>query len=190
MRYRSVDFFETRLAATIRDYMRARDAGDQIAVEFGAQDICHGLGCLLGAYLKGAENWPSHERWIDGMVGAQVEIVAPDRLHVAGYMVWGLLSNVGGEQWAEPFQADVTIGWHTYDFKQYQMCFGDSRELAEKRVTPGSYQVLATSDDPLAGSKLQGPVGFEPLFDKSDDRSGFPYGPKHTLPWAYQFRKG
>ena len=189
MTRKTLDLIESRLAATIRDYMRARDAGDRIAVGFGAQHICHGLERLLSAHLEGAESWPSRERWTDGMVGAHVDVVAPDRLRVAGYMVWGLRSDPGGEQWAEPFQADVTIGWPTHDLRQYQVCFSDSHALAEKRVTPGLYAALAGPDDPANSAKLQGSLRFMPLLGESEQHAAFPDHPKDASSWKYRFTK-
>lgn len=171
---------EDRLAATIRDYMRARDAGDERSVEFGAESICHLLGCLLGACLRDMDDWNSDERWIDGMVGAQVEVLASDRIRVAGHMVWGLLSDVGGAQWAEPFEADLTIGWKTYDLTRYSLRFADHRGLDEKRVTSGSYAALANAN---------GSIRFKPTFSESGKCNGFPDQTTHPpVTWRYEFK--
>lgn len=187
---RGLALFETRLAATIRDYMRARDAGDQFAVKFGAEHICQGLGYLLNRFLEVADGWDSRERWIDGMVGARVEVIASDRIHVAGPMVWGLRADVGGEQWAEPLEAELTIGWEISDLKQYHLHFGDRRELDAKRVTPGLYDTVAGLDELPKGGMLHGPISFRPLLGESEDRKGFPYPPEPASPtWLYEFRK-
>jgi hypothetical protein len=139
----------------VRQRWRARDAGDGAAVQAEEVSVCEALAALLGTLLERDPSWDTARRWIDGLIGALVAVAAPGRITVRGRMVWGLLANPAGLQWAEPFEVELTTDAGGGRLAAYVMRFGDRRRsLDEKRVATGFYATLADKDDNLVARPL------------------------------------
>jgi hypothetical protein len=135
---------EAKVAAYVRQFLRAHEAKEAAACREAAPSICSALSWLLGARLELAPTWNSGERWIDCLIGARFEVEPPDRLNVRGHMVRGLVEDAGGPQWVEPFEAEVRLGGPL----SYVLRFADARDRSRKLLTIGFYQALAGPDHP------------------------------------------
>jgi hypothetical protein len=172
-----VERYEVELAAWVRQYMRARHAGDEVATRLGRRCVIGCLSRLLSAHLESAVSWNSDERWIDGLVGAQFVAESTDRITVNGQMVWGMTADAGGPQWAEPFEADVHIDWEAQKLRKYSIRFGDHRELDAKRVKTGFYGTMADE---------KGEVVFRP-FPSGDPSMPIRNVESEAVVWAHSF---
>jgi hypothetical protein len=119
---------EAVVAASFRQLLWAHDAGDTIAVWLATSSFCTRLRLLLGDLLAHEPSWDSKVRWLDGF-GNRILYHAPDRIRVADAMVWGLRADVGGRQWADPFEADMGLTADMSDLASYTIRFGDRREF-------------------------------------------------------------
>lgn len=52
--------------------------------------------------------------------------------HVARAVAWGLRTDMGGRQWAEPFEAEMAPTEDLSDLASYTVCFGDTRGFPEQ----------------------------------------------------------
>lgn len=149
---------EVKLAAHIRQLMRAYNAGDQVAVREEKIAICSMLAWLLTECLERESSWDAVEQWIDGLTGARFTVEPPDRIAVEGQMVWGLVSEPGGTQWLEPFEAEVQISWPMDGLKAYTLRFAE-RGGSQESMRHGFYPIL---DDGGLEGRLHGPLRFSP----------------------------
>lgn len=175
---------ETKLATWAGWYLRAHASGDQSAQRQAAKDVCLGLRWLLSGLLESTASWDSRQRWIDCLIGAQFAVDRPDRIKVRGRMVWGLVTDAGGPQWSEPFEAELTLDPASVALRSYTLRFGDQRDLSTKEVKTGMYGTLADS---------RGQVVFRPFppgRDKERPQLQAATGPEPASEeLVYQFRK-
>jgi hypothetical protein len=134
---------EARLAARLRQYIRAQNANDRIATSIEADAILQNLSHLLSLHLEDESGWNSQERWVDGVVGAKLAVSSSGQAKAVGRIVWGLLKDTGGPQWFEPFDAEVIIGGPEGDLERYSLRFGDRDARIPTPVPPGLYSTLA-----------------------------------------------
>jgi hypothetical protein len=171
---------ENKLAAWIRQLLRARRARDAIAEELEAVSVCTAVSWLLAEHLESAGKWESTERWLDGLIGASVIIEGRDQVKVVGQMTWGLADKPGGHQWADPFEAQFELA--RGGISRYTIRFGDNRPLREKRIISGWYTTLADKNGkvccryykPRFGKRMK-------VNNRIEPESGV---------WAFQFSKG
>lgn len=120
--------YDQRIAAEVRQLLRARRAGDAKALEVGwgqfGWSLCHQLRRVLGASDPA---WAAG-RWFDGY-GAEPEYPAPGRVRLCGQIVWV----VEQERWYyDPFEFDIELCPRTGALRRYVFRFGDHRPLAAK----------------------------------------------------------
>jgi hypothetical protein len=142
---------EARLAARLRQYIRADNANDRMATSIEADAIGQNLSQLLSLHLEGESGWNSKERWIDGMVEARFTVSRSGHANIMGRIVWGLIKDTGGPQWFDPFQAEVIIGGPDGELERYSLHFGD-RDA--KEPTPVPFGLYSTLADPASGEAV------------------------------------
>jgi len=167
-----------QIAVFCRQYLRARDADDEPAMRVEASGLGHFLGSLLNQYLKNDSRWDSSERWIDGMVGASIDI-RPPHVVVRGMIVWGRVADAGGPQWREPFEAQLGLTPDMASVDDYLLRFGNPQKPAQKIVF-GLYETLADADGRIA---VETTPGVSQVTD-ADRAVDVPLGD-----WAYEFRR-
>jgi hypothetical protein len=172
---------ESRIAVGIRQFFRARQAEDGLAMSHEASFICHGLERLLSGYLEGAPSWDSRKRWTDGMVGAKFQVESPKHMRVKGRMIWGYTADTAGPQWSESFQARLDLDSSTGELGGYEIMFCDQNELQTCPVTAGFYQELANS---------KGEIVFEPLPNSTSMVQSTVVAKTADGGWLYKFTKG
>jgi hypothetical protein len=171
---------ELRLAAWIRQLVRARAAEDANAEHLEAIDVCSGLSWLLAEHLETAPGW-DRELWVDGLIGARVVLEGSERVKVVGQMVCAPLAGTGASQRVEPFEAEVEISPGNAGLKHYTLRMGDGRGLEAKSLPTGHYGTLSTDS---------GQVDFRP-FPLLDEGPAAP--PNQLTPeggvWRFEFTK-
>ena len=90
--------------------------------------LCSSLTVLLAEHLRIYSTWNSRERWLDGIEDPTVQLIS-GTLEITGQMTWGLRSNIGGEQWEEPFTAVVQFSGNQRRLICYTLSFGKAGEL-------------------------------------------------------------
>ena len=155
---------EILLATRLRQFFRAVEAGDELAVEDGRQSVCHALWLFLDYLLEAEPTWESRDRWFDDLIRARYGWISPDRFVASGELVWGLRS-VAGPQWSDPFSADVVISERRTDTASYCIRLGRRDEVEKSELAFGLYPA---SDDETGS-------GADPWAGKAD--------------WQYEFRK-
>jgi len=112
---------ESRLAAAIRQFDRATEADDQLAVANEADCICRFTHILLSMHLDDADDWESDARWIDGLTDAQITKTGDRSIFINGNVLWRLAENPGGTQWSSPMFAKFAAD--DGGLVQYELCF-------------------------------------------------------------------
>lgn len=116
-----------RVAAAFRQLLRAHDADDAVAASQATGQFCMSLRLLLRDLLSREASWDSKGRWIEGFAENRVLFLRPRRVRVPDSIVWGLRADVGGPQWAEPFEAVLDLRPDLSDLASYTMRAGDMR---------------------------------------------------------------
>src|SRR4051794_39413361 len=101
---------EAGIAAAFRQLLRARDAGDRIAVYSATGAFSMRVRVLLRELLKGEPSWDSTRRGLEGFGLSSSGILyrADARvIRLADAMVWVRQADPCGGQWAEPFEAEM-----------------------------------------------------------------------------------
>lgn len=160
---------ERRLAAAVREYLAARERVDEGLTYEAGRASCSVLASLLAWHLRLEPTWGSKGRWVDGLINGLIRLPRPREISVRGEMVWGLLSDVGGAQWKEPFCAEVRLSQSGGRIRSYSLKFGDDAPLPEKLVESGSYHVLL----PGSGAELSRAGG--PVCDHPEPAGGYSY---------------
>ncbi len=151
-----------RVATRLRQFFRAVEFRDELAVQDEIPIVCQYLYLFLEYLLGDEPEW--NDRWFDDVIGAQHKWKEPGRFQVAGQLVWGLITNPG-PQWTDPFFADVVI--------------------AEGRRDAASYCIRFGRRDDLNKSEL--PYGFYPSSSVPSDTIDDPWNGE--IDWKYEFRK-
>jgi hypothetical protein len=138
---------EKRLAAYVQDFLNANERGDDELTYKTGKYSCSILASLLAWYLRLNPSWNDKERWIDGLINGHIHLQHSNELCVHGEMVWGLLHDVGGNQWKEPFSACVRVAKAKGKVVSYTINFGNDASLSEKLVESGSYYVLFPKEE-------------------------------------------
>lgn len=115
-----------------RLYFEAVSGGTPEARMDAAEPVVTGVGFILACLLKADARWPGRERWVDGPADVVCSVEPGGRLRLAGKMTWGLLRDVGGSQWFEPFEVVIRC-----DRGPYRIDIGFGREPAV--LIEGSY---------------------------------------------------
>jgi hypothetical protein len=138
---------EKQLAGYVRDFLNANKQGDEELTYKTGMASCIMLASLLAWYLRLNPSWNDKERWIDGLINGHIHLRHPNEICVHGEMVWGLLRDVGGPQWKEPFSAIACLGRRWDKLISYTLRFGKDVALSEKLVESGSYYVLLPKEE-------------------------------------------
>ncbi len=87
---------------------------------------------LLKDLLSGEPDWKSRGHWIDRLCHRAVSLESPTRCIVSGPMIWGLSEDVGGPQYAWPFEAELTLAVGYSELVGYMVRFGDLRPIPDE----------------------------------------------------------
>jgi hypothetical protein len=123
---------ERELAAVVRQYGRAADAGDGAAQEIEAEAISDRIRRLLYHHLDlrvgmSSENWI----WLDGLEGGcRVERSGPVEMRACGRILC-TLSEEGRWQWTEPFSADISHSAVADELCGYTVWFGSRATMLD-----------------------------------------------------------
>ena len=82
---------------------------------------------LLSFHVQLDDSW-SRDRWLDGIEDVSISIESVNLLHVKGRLYWGLLSNIGGAQTAEPFEGVICLTGLKRRPLAYSLNFGNDLE--------------------------------------------------------------
>lgn len=163
---------DRELAARVRQYVRALEAGDRVAVKLMKRDLTFALESHLNRLLYKSKLGQSVSVWMDGIVAQQVHVVAPLGLLIQGYVYAGRASD--GSQWREPFEAELHASHEGDALAQFFARFGD----LERLVSEGVIRADVSEDYPLDESVFQVRVG-----NCVTRREG------QLLEWAFEFTK-
>src|SRR4051794_2764491 len=98
-----------KVAAAIRQLLRAHDARDPIAVWLATASFVTSLRILPGDLLGGEPPWDAKRRWCDGFPTPRLWRLAPSHFRLPTAAYWAHRADVGGPMWAEPFLADLNL---------------------------------------------------------------------------------
>jgi len=138
---------ERWLVGEIRTLLISHARQDASGQADSACNICTVLTSLLSLYLELDSSWPYKERWLDGVSDGHFSRPRPDAIRVRGKMTWGLSEDVGGSQWAEPFEAIVRFSKNRRRILAYTLKFGNDEPLSSKLIESGFYNILASEED-------------------------------------------
>jgi hypothetical protein len=144
---------EQCLAAAFRQLLRAHEADDTVAVWMATGSFCISLRLQLKDLLSREMAWDSKERWLDGFAKNRILFQRPRRVRIADALIWGLRADVGGPQWASPFEAVLELCPNLDDLASYTIRLGD------RRAFPG--EGLQSSLSRIAGDIEEGVVEWE-----------------------------
>lgn len=116
-----------KVAASFRQLLRAYEAGDAVAVWLASSTFGVSIRLFLNDLLSHEPAWDVKGRWLDGLSEHKFLFRRPVRVRLSCSMVWGLRANVGGRQWAEPFEADLELTPDLSDLASYTIRFSDKR---------------------------------------------------------------
>ena len=68
----------------------------------------YGLEYLLSINLHLDPLW-HRERWLDGISLYAIRAINEESLLIVGWFWWGLVRDIGGEQWREPYRAVIKL---------------------------------------------------------------------------------
>lgn len=133
---------ERVLAATLQSYLNLPPETDQESRE----EFIHGelrvyIDILLGWLLELNPGWPSRVRWVDGVSLSDTSVIEPLTFMGRGDLWWGLLEDVGGEEWAEPFEVLLRLSKRGNRLASYEIEVGEGEErfLFIRRATGLTY---------------------------------------------------
>src|SRR5262249_52586988 len=78
---------EARLAATVRQYVRAKDAEDRVASQEAGSDLCRSLQWMVEVLIHYARLNQAVDLWLDGIGGTLTTIEARYRVAMLGH-IW------------------------------------------------------------------------------------------------------
>lgn len=117
------------IAAAFRQLLRAHDTDDAVAAWLATGSFCISLRLLLKDLLSQESSWDLEGRWLDGFAESRVLFLRPCHVRVLGAIRWGLRDDVGGPQWAEPFDAALELRLDLSDLASYTIRAGDMRSF-------------------------------------------------------------
>lgn len=120
---------EECVAAAFRQLLRAHEADDAVAAWQATGSFCMSLRLLLKDLLSREVTWDSKGRWLDGFAENRVLFLRPRQVCVRDAIVWGLRADVGGPQWAEPFDAALELRPDLRDLASYTIRAVDMRSF-------------------------------------------------------------
>ncbi len=121
---------EALVAASLRQLLRAHDATDRVAMFSAAAAFSMRLRLFLRHLLWQEPSWDSKGCEFEGF-GLTSRILyreAYRTVRLADAMVWGLRPDVGDQQWAGPFEAEMVLTTDMSDLASYILRFGDRNE--------------------------------------------------------------
>ena len=142
---------ERLFAQDIRQYLSSLSAGDSVEVRESSIEVCWTLTLLLSDHLELGSSWPHKQRWLDGIIEAEVSAAERDGIAIRGWVVWGLSENPGGKQWAEPFQSEIQAPQRRR--YSYRLRFGDAEGLPNKLIEFGLYEVISLQKQAVWGQQ-------------------------------------
>lgn len=165
---------ERCLATAVRLYRLAAAAADADAELLALCSVRSFVTRLLAERLRDAPDWPSADRWLDGLFDSTVADDPPSAMWLSGPMVWGRSADTAGPQWAEPFDADLRFA-PDGGLASYRLRFGDRDRPPDDTLSTGIPRIRAA----LAAGTVR--WAFE--FAKGDgSRSGRPEGARRPIP--------
>ena len=120
---------ERELAAVLRQYQRATEAGDHPAELVEAEAICSRIRWLLDFHLElrvgmSSDDWV----WLDGQEDdCRIERLGAFELRIAGRLYCSLPE--GHRQWTEPFVARISHSPTDGELCNYTIWFGNRETL-------------------------------------------------------------
>lgn len=120
--------FDSEIAATVRQVMRARQADDRIASELMERYLGESIQCLLAWLFRRAKMEWSVELTLDGLAAEDVELVQPFELRIQGTVA---LLTTGTH---EPFEAELGASAHGSALERFAARFGDRARLRSEGV--------------------------------------------------------
>jgi hypothetical protein len=124
--------WESALAAHLRQYVRAREAGDPVATTVARKDLFADLEWLLESLLGEEPLSRSLDIWLDGISAEWVTMTPPFGLSILGQVTCGRASD--GQQGQRPFAAELATSKDAAALDHFVARFGRLDELVSEGV--------------------------------------------------------
>ena len=118
---------EKRLATEVADFLAHWRRADEDWREGTLENLGLWLTHLLSFHVQLDDSWP-RDRWLDGIEDVSVMVEGVNVMRVKGALRWGLLSNVGGAQTAEPLEGRIRLTGLQRRPLTYELSFGEGVE--------------------------------------------------------------
>jgi hypothetical protein len=112
-------------------YEFSKDLNFENQENFNLDKISWLFAIILWQHLV-LSDWNNKEKWIDGLINGKLIIKLPNSITLRGEMVWGLVEDVGGEQWKEPFEASAKISQDGKKIISYTIKFASHDPIEKK----------------------------------------------------------
>lgn len=156
------------VAAAFRQMLRAYDADDAVAAWQATSAFCTRLRLLLNDLLTRETSWDSKGRWLEGFAENRVLFHRPLQVRVPDAIVWGLRADVGGPQWAEPFDATLELRPDLSDLASYTIRAGDLRSFPGEDLQSSLSRIKSEA----ASDSVAWRYGWSKLHTGEDSREG------------------
>lgn len=137
---------EECVAAAFRQLLRAHETDDAVAAWQATSSFCMSLRLLLKDLLSREVTWDSKGRWLDGFAENRVLFLRPCQVSVRDAIIWGLRADVGGPQWAEPFDAKLELRPDMKDLASYTIRAVDVRSFPGEDLQGGLPRIKAQAE--------------------------------------------
>jgi hypothetical protein len=118
---------EIRLALKVSDCVAGWQLADHDWRVGTLKILAQWITELLSFHVQLDDSW-SRDRWLDGIEEVSISIEGVNLLHVKGRLYWGLLSNIGGAQTADPFEGVICLTGLKRRPLAYSLNFGKDQE--------------------------------------------------------------
>ena len=114
---------ERMIAKALRDYKSEFDIDNddlRMPVQWRLEFLADWYISLKSSEVFG-------EYWTDGIGLESIKEKEPHSFYLEGYITWGLVSDIGGHQWDEPFEAVVNLSRKEERLVSYRLKFSDGK---------------------------------------------------------------
>jgi hypothetical protein len=167
-----IEWMDRTLAVLVRQAARAREAGDQAAVDLMVSYLFREAQWLLEVLLNRAKTEGAVDLWLDGISAEDVAFVSPFGLEARGHIHVGRSSD--GSQWHEPFEAELQASVGAPALERFVVRFGERGRLVSEAVVRADLE----EEHPLGGRAFAVRAG-----------SRAPRCAEQALDWAFVFTK-
>lgn len=123
---------DPRLAACVRQYVRAHDANDALAVQVAEYDLILNLGWLVENLFAEEPLRDSSDLWLDGIIERSITIRPPFGVTILGEVYCGRASDYTVDR--VPFAAELETSAGALSLDRFVVRFGRLDDLIAERI--------------------------------------------------------